>query len=147
MKYTKTPAGQLALKERHGILVPRLRSAFILFDGQRTTMDVLLATHGMGVTQDDIDSMVGLGLLAPAPDQAPAPPQIRVPALPEYERYQRAYPMASQLAGSLGLRGYRLSLAVEAATEWSMLEALIPQLRDAVGRERFEPLRQTMTAF
>ena len=74
MILVKTQAGQDALKDRHGSLSSRQRSAFILFDGKRTLGDVLTATAAMGITQDDVQSMIALGLLEPAPGQAPSKP-------------------------------------------------------------------------
>ena len=46
MKYAKTEAGQLALKERSPQLTSRQRSAMILIDGKKTLDQVLAATAG-----------------------------------------------------------------------------------------------------
>ena len=51
MVSSKTQAGQEALKDRHGGLSSRQRSAFILFDGKRTLSEVLAATAAMGITR------------------------------------------------------------------------------------------------
>jgi hypothetical protein len=61
MVLVKTQAGQQALKDRHGSLSSRQRSAFILFDGKRSTEEVLSATAPMGITRDDIQSMIDQG--------------------------------------------------------------------------------------
>src|SRR6218665_1916534 len=53
MVLIKTQAGQEALKNRHGRLSSRQRSAFILFDGKRSIDEVLGATVAMGITQGD----------------------------------------------------------------------------------------------
>ena len=66
MVFVKMQAGQEALKDRHGGLSSRQRSAFILFDGKRTLSEVLAATAPMGITQDDVQTMIAQGLLAPA---------------------------------------------------------------------------------
>ena len=65
MHFVKTSAGQQAFKERHADLSPRLRSAFLLFDGQRSLAQVLQAVAGMGVTQDEILALVEREWLAP----------------------------------------------------------------------------------
>jgi hypothetical protein len=57
----KTPLGQQAFKERSIRLTPRQRSAFILFDGNRSVSEVLDA--GVGVAREDIDQLIELGLL------------------------------------------------------------------------------------
>ena len=64
MIYTKTELGQSALHSRAIPLTPRQRSAFIMFDGKRSVDDVLKVTAGLQVTPEDVDHMVGLGLLA-----------------------------------------------------------------------------------
>lgn len=147
MKLVKTPAGQQALKDRSAALLPRQRSAFILFDGQRSTADVLAATQGLGFTQTDVEYLVGMGLLAPAaPVQAAAPAAQagEPPQATSADRYQRAYPLAAQLTAGLGLRGYRLNLAVEAATDDAQLLALLPRIQEAVGVEKCGALAQAL---
>ena len=68
----KTAAGQQAFKERHGALSLRQRSAFLLFDGQRSLAQVLEATAALGISWDDVRNMVDAGLLelAEAPSYA-----------------------------------------------------------------------------
>ena len=66
MVFVKTQAGQEALKDGHGGLSSRQRSAFILFDGKRALSEVLAATAAMGITQDDVQTMIAQGLPAPA---------------------------------------------------------------------------------
>ena len=153
MILAKTDTGVQVMKDRSVALSPRQRSAFILFDGRRGLDDVLAATAPTGVTREDIERLVALGLLAdPAvrvgaaepvyPDTVPAglgelpgpPPR------PPQRRYAEAYPIAIQLTSSLGLRGFRLNLAVEAAGSHEQLAALAPKIREAVGPEKFLPL-------
>ena len=169
MVLVKTPAGQEALKHRHGSLSSRQRSAFILFDGKRTTGEILAATAAMGITQDDVQAMVAQGLLAPVGGQMPAAAANPVagpatPALAEapatdlgtvaspvegsgrspMERYQAAYPIATELTAGLGLRGFRLNLAVEGAGSFEDLAALAPKIREAVGDAKFERLDKAL---
>ena len=169
MVLVKTPAGQEALKHRHGSLSSRQRSAFILFDGKRTTGEILAATAAMGITQDDVQAMIAQGLLAPVGGQMPAAAANPVagpatPALAEApatdlgtvaspvegsgrsptERYQAAYPIATELTAGLGLRGFRLNLAVEGAGSFEGLAALAPKIREAVGDAKFERLDKAL---
>ena len=154
MILVKTEAGQQAFKDRSVRLTPRQRSAFILFDGKRSVNEVLEA--GMGIAAEEIHQMVELGLLGrvgasaeaanaasvampasavPAPTSRPDP----IPAAPErshQERYKDAYPIATQLTGSLGLRGFRLNLSVEGTSSYEELLALAPKIRAAVGAEK-----------
>jgi hypothetical protein len=164
MALIKSEKGQSAFKTRSPELSPRQRSAFILFDGKRSILDVLRATAGLGVTGEDVDNMVASGMLTGTPDApdtkglmtpvpspalapAPAPAEgtstLAMPAFVEstpQERYQRAYPIATRLTAALGLRGFRLNLAVEAAGSYEQLLELAPRIRDAVGDEKFVPL-------
>ena len=157
MLLIKTPAGQETLKDRQGGLTSRQRTAFILFDGKRTTAEVLAATAAMGIIQDDVQSMVAQGLLAPVAAQAAAPVSARAGgALPslelsdevsgrsDMERYQAAYPIATELTSAMGLRGFRLNLALEGAGSFSDLAALAPKIREAVGDAKFARLEKAL---
>lgn len=150
MRLIKTLAGQQALKERKGKLTLRQRSAFILFDGKRSVAEVLAATAPMGITPQDVQSMLDQGLLEPAPgSEPPAQPPAAPPAdsgRSDQERYQAAYLIATEITGGLGLRGFRLNLSVEGASGFDGLVALAPKIREAVGDARYERLRQALFA-
>ncbi len=143
MKYTKTAVGQQAFKERSAQLSAKQRSAFILFDGVKPLEQVLAATAGIGVSQADIEHMLAQGFIAaPQPAAAPsaAPAGGRTPA----QRYAEAYPLATKLTASLGLRGFKLNLAVEAASGYEELIGLLPKLREAVGAQACEELERAL---
>ncbi|MGJ7506916.1 hypothetical protein [Variovorax sp. GT1P44] len=170
MILVKTEAGHQVLKDRSLRLTPRQRSAFILFDGKRSVTDVLEA--GMGIAREDIDQMVELGLLGQpgeskglangaalamqavlepsprAPTVAPASAQpVAQSATSErssQQRYKDAYPIATQLTGSLGLRGFRLNLSVEGTSNFEELFELLPKIRAAVGPEKVVPLERAL---
>lgn len=165
MILVKTETGQQVFKDRSIRLTPRQRSAFILFDGRRSVGDILTACEG--VTVQDVDQMIELGLLgqtgqvvapvasqpvavavpvlleAYASDLAPRAAAVREPepaSLPAgrslQQRYKDAYPVATQLTGRLGLRGFRLNLAVEGTSSYEDLLALAPKIRASVGTEK-----------
>jgi|KBSMisStaDraftv2_1062788.scaffolds.fasta_scaffold588850_2 hypothetical protein len=157
MILVKTEAGQRVLKDRSIALTPRQRSAFILCDGKRSVVDVLEA--GMGVSREEIDQMIAQGLLAlvgeggvavaaiPAASPAPAPaPVAAAPAAgrSDQQRYKDAYPIATQLTGSLGLRGFRLNLSVEGTANYEQLLALLPKIEAAVGPEKAAALERAL---
>lgn len=158
MILVKTAAGQALLAHRQGSLSPRQRSAFILFDGQRTVQQVLVMTAAMGITLDDVQTMLAQGLLvareggkpsvpkpaAPAEASAPAPVQEEKEAHSSEHRYKRGYPIAVELVGALGLKGFRLNLAVERAMGFSELAALAPKIREAVGATAYARLEQAL---
>ena len=165
MIYLKTQLGQSALQSRSVPLTPRQRSAFILFDGKREIHEVLKAMAGLGVTPDDVGHLVSLGLLAPAiAATAMVAPGMNadktgagmpssaalsfnadgVPTVSAQAHYSKAYPIATRLTARLGLRGFRLNLAVEAAGDIDKLKELAPKIREAVGPEKFLELENAL---
>ena len=151
MIYTKTELGQSAMHSRAIPLTLRQRSAFILFDGKRSVDEVLKVTAGLQVTAEDVQHMVSLGLLAAAvaATSVVAPPESArnadgSPTLSAQEHYSRAYPIATRLTASLGLRGFRLNLAVEAAGDLTKLQQLAPKIKEAVGAEKFKELQNAL---
>jgi hypothetical protein len=159
--YAKTPKGQATLQNRSVALSPRQRSAFILFDGKRTYDDVLRMTVGLHVTQADIDYLLEQNLLAMSGTALNVmPPTISTKTDLQYsaplrtaatlsvvetqERYLKAYPIATRLTSDLGLRGFRLNLAVEAAGSFQKLCDLAPKIKDAVGPEKFKELENAL---
>lgn len=159
MIFAKTPAGQQALKERQGsTLTPRQRSAFILFDGRRSADEVLAATAAMGITMDDVQAMLAQGLLEPVAGgvtpkvpgstagtatSAATDPALQV-ARSAMQRYQAGYPIAIELTAGLGLRGFRLNLAVEGTTGYQQLAELAPRIQDAVGDAKYARLASAL---
>lgn len=141
----KTEAGQQAFKARSAQLAGKLRSAYLLFDGQRTVQDVLQATQGLGVSLADVEGLLQDGLLAMPMPAAPALAPTSTPsARTPQERYRDAYPLAVTLAGTLGLSGFRLNLSVEAATSYEQLAVVAPRLKEAVGTVAYAPLAQAL---
>lgn len=172
MIFIKTELGQDAMQHRSVKMTPRQRSAFIMFDGKRDSSEVLNMTSRIGVTPEDINHLVSLGLLAPLVTVAdstlepavvgvttPANSGVPVPAaskaalsetadgkptLSAQAHYSKAYPIATRLTASLGLRGFRLNLAVEAAGNLDKLKELAPRIKEAVGPERFLELENAL---
>lgn len=148
MRYLKTETGQQAFKERSPLISARQRSLFIMFDGQKDLNQVLAATQGLGVSQADVDYLVGHGFLQA--DSTQAAPQVTAAASPPMdqrsamERYQEAKSMATSLTASLGLRGFRLNLAVESASGYQELLALLPKIQDAVGSKACRELERVL---
>lgn len=146
------------LQDRSPGLSPRQRSAFILFDGTRDVDEVLKLTKALGATAEDISRMVELALLAPkdaaddrkqadaaqVPLAAPAASAGEFPALYDQAHYARAYPIGVRLTSNLGLRGFRLNLAVESAADLEALKDLAPKIKEAVGVDKFKELEDAL---
>lgn len=173
MYLVKTVAGQQAFKERHQDFAQRLRSAFLMFDGKRSLAQVLEAISATGVTQEEVLNLVSKGWLATpeqeagaeddtgvavsensAPSLAPAAVQVASAVVPVYRkavdaedsqrRFKKAYPLAVGLTGRLGLKGFRLNLAVEAAMGYEQLVALAPRIREAAGDSAYGELHKAL---
>lgn len=157
MAHTKTDTGLQAFNTRSGQIAARLRPAFILFDGTKTDEQILSITGKLGVTQSDIDHLVQQGFIsgesssegirvdldAPAqrvsqleatfqaPDaaKASAPAATRTPQ----ERYRDAKPLATMITANLGFKGFRLNMAVEGASGYDELLALLPKIQATAG--------------
>ena len=166
MILVKTQAGQQVFKDRSVRLTPRQRSAFILFDGKRSVSEVLEAGMGIGREDIDqmvepglLGQVGGMAEAANAgtvampveptrsPARQPERPaaatlQVEASATPAMgspsaqQRYKDAYPIATQLTGSLGLRGFRLNLSVEGTSTYEELLALAPKIRAVVGDDK-----------
>jgi hypothetical protein len=144
----KTLDGHRVLKDRSVRLTPHQRSAFILVDGKKTVEQILAATRAAGVTQADIDRLLELGLVekplfAAAVENA-AKLEAKRGGRSLEEKFQEAYEIATMLTANLGLRGYRLNLAVEQATNYMELSALAPRIREAVGDDSYEMLERAL---
>lgn len=146
MGYAKTTKGHDVVKTRSVALAPRMRTLLLLCDGHREAPE-LLATVA-GATQADLDELLVQGLI-----EAPASASVAhgtatntaaVDAVPaqgtepvvadEATRYREAYAIATQLVSELGLRGFRLQLAVESAMTLKQLSELAPRLREALEK-------------
>ena len=146
MRLAKTEAGKMAVSDRSIPLSPRQRSALIIFNGERSLEEVLKMVAGLGFTKVDVDHMVSIGLLvdvdllgATKIDVQPKPiePLGGFVELDDAQaRYKIAYPLATQLTASMGFRGFRLNLAIEAAGSYSQLVQLFPKIKEAAGAEK-----------
>ncbi|MBG6075790.1 hypothetical protein [Polaromonas sp. CG_9.11] len=67
-----------------------------------------------------------------------------LPSATAQARYSKCYPIATRLTAGLGLRGFRLNLAVEAASDLDKLRELAPRIKDAVGPEKFRELQSSL---
>lgn len=161
MIYVKTPEGIAARQTHSAAMNPRQRAAFIMFDGKRDSSEVLKATSGIGVADIDIQYLVDAGFLALF-EVSPAAASTRLasaqlaplaalgdgrPSQLSQANYSTAYPIATRLTAALGLRGFRLNLAVEAAGDLEKLKELAPRIKEAVGAEKFKELEDALYSY
>jgi hypothetical protein len=142
MTLAKTDAGLRMLKDRHSGLSPRQRAALILFDGHRSLHDVLAVTAPGGVTREDIERLMEMGLVAELP---PMPAfSDSGPGGLDRDRYLQAYRIATALTAALDGKWGDLNLSVEAADNLEDLQALAPRIRAAVGPLKFARLEAVL---
>jgi hypothetical protein len=158
MRYKKTSLGLEAMKTRGVTATQAQRTALIMVDGKKTAAEILAAMSGIGLTQADIAKLVELGFIEPVDGEspvavssvtaapAPAASPVTKPLANEsdQELYQRAYPIATKLTSGLGLRGFRLNLALESAGNYADLVKLAPKIQDAVGDAKYAELKAAL---
>lgn len=154
MKYIKTELGQQAFKARSPLFSVRQRTAFIMFDGQKTVEQVLASGAALGLTLEDVDHMAAQGFLlaaeepkaaAPSPAAAAASAEpVPVTGLTSAERFVQAKTLCTRISASLGLRGFMLNMLVEEAENLKDLEELLPKLKAAAGVKAVLPLEELL---
>lgn len=150
MLLMKSKLGQIAFKERSALFSSRQRAAFILFDGRATVADILLAMAPLGLDRFDVDVMCEHGFLEPAPGlasqayDASSTQASYAPVPLDPGRYLHAKPLATQVTAKLGLKGFRLNLAVESATDFEALVALLPKIQAMAGLEACAELERAL---
>lgn len=166
MRHQKTDLGRQTFKERNLALSARQRSAFILFDGNRDDITILQSLAATGINHEDINFLVQTGLIEPVKDNNTEAGRASFgsrsgasantntagqfysePAdsnMSEQDRYKLAYPIAGKLTSGLGLKGFRLNMALEAAGSYQDLLAIAPKIREAVGDDKFAELQRAL---
>jgi hypothetical protein len=171
MAHHKTELGQLAFKERSVLMSNRQRSLFLLMDGARSVDQILLLTKALSSSQADIDHLVSVGFIASGDVSAQAVASAKPPISPispspvvdmvssvadvgevvsnprtPQERFAEAWPMATQLTAGMGLRGFMLNLAIEKASGYDELLALLPKIQETVGTAKCAALERALKA-
>ncbi len=146
MIYVKTAAGRQALKERAENMPRKYHFPFLMCDGVRDSADILAASVQHGFTSVDLYQMVQLGFVEPASKTiAPALQAVTAPtsessSSPNANAMIEAHHLATAMTAKLGLRGFRLNMAVETASSLQDFRALLPKIEEAAGVATAKPL-------
>jgi hypothetical protein len=155
MIYKKTELGRQALRERSDAMPRKYHFPFLMCDGVRDHADILTAEARTGFTLADFEQMVRLGFIQPASvssqgglvdpqQQSMSPAAITPQVLPTQQQanvFFEASIMANALSARLGvLGGFRINLAVQAASNLADLNTIVPQLEKALGAQVVKPL-------
>jgi hypothetical protein len=147
MRFAKTERGQQEVKSRELQLTMKQRAALVLCDAKRPGQSVLDNLAAVGSSADDLQALVRLGLVDELPDAEETAAQearAALQAVPPIERYRIAYPIATSLASTLGLRSFTMTLAVEQATSYEDLCGVATRLRPLVPPEKYLTLHQAL---
>lgn len=147
MRLAKTDKGIQVMRDRSVPLTARQRGAFILCDARYPKDRVLANAKMAGVTETDIRYLMQLGLVVELPDEHELAAQRAAQEFhdrPAGQRFKEAYPIAVGLSASLGLKGFRLNMAVERSQSYEELCSVAPALKAAVKPEVFKPLEAVL---
>jgi hypothetical protein len=147
MRLAKTEAGVRAMKDHTLSLTARQRAALILCDAKRPRTHVLHNLATVGSTEADLIALKQMGLVQDvfdADEEAALEEAERRKARAPLERYKEAYPIAAQLAASLGFKSLKLSLAVERADGYESLCEVAKTLQGLVRPEAYAALHKAL---
>lgn len=164
----KTDKGLEALRTRDPALPKRLRTAFILFDGNKNVAQVMqLLPSSPALELEDVYGLLQSGWLELLnPSLAPQMPARTEPSAATLAataqkiaasaqhpsihnpstRYQQAYTLITNSLGEMGLRGFRLQLAIEKADGYEGLVAALPRLRASLDAKKMQQIEKILLA-
>ena len=154
IRYSKTDAGRQEIEQRTRRLPSALRSILLMVDGQRDAGELASLIESLRAPADTLQQLADLGLIeaseqvAAVPEPVPAPAVAQVEATgtsaevaANTERFQALYAMMSEsIRNHLGLKGYFLQLKVERCSTVAALEALLPDVAEALGKAKSDAL-------
>lgn len=148
MIWTKTAFGRAEIGSRALVHERARRNLFLLIDGVRSQDSLLGSVDGIGL--GDFDQLARLGLIArgsanppttsrPASAESPVsrPAALHTGERPPAPGYGHITAKLTQLISSeLGLRGFRLTLAVEKAADLSELEPVAQRVLAEIAKRK-----------
>jgi hypothetical protein len=162
---SKTALGIQVMKDRSVNLSAQQRSALILCDGKRSAEEVVRMTSAVGVSLQDIQALMALGLVdqaasanpvavAPIASTAAFSPQsvpagIGVAPAAQAENaasvdYSAALNAAITLCSNLGFKGFGLNMALTGVDSLEKLQKLAPEIRRVAGDTKYKALHEAI---
>jgi hypothetical protein len=146
--FSKTDAGKQEILERSRKLASGARSILLMADGQRNEAELTALIAALHAPPDTLQQLLALGLITAARQDARVaeaaagkrpgadagmPPS----AQPAGEKYLALYAlMTDSIRAHLGLKGYFMQLKVERCTDLDALQALLPEMANALSRAK-----------
>ena len=129
--YSKTAAGRAEIDSRAHKLSPALRSVLLLVDGRRDANALRALAAGVHAPADALEALTRMGLIAAGPEWASAA------VATSARRVRKAGSLMVQAVQEhLGLLGFFMQKKIERCTDVTELEALLPDVGEAVARAR-----------
>lgn len=147
MRYAKTQAGHDAIKDRSAVLTHKQRAALVLCDAKRSREQLLHNLAAVGSCTVDLLYLHSQGLITEVmepSEHAKEEAARQLASVPPTERYKNAYPIATRLSSSLGLKGFTVTLALERSSSYEELCSVATKLRSLVPREQYADLHQAL---
>lgn len=129
--YSKTAAGRAEIDSRAHKLSPALRSVLLLVDGRRDANALRALAAGVHAPADALEALTRMGLIAAGPEGSSAA------VATSARRVRKAGSLMVQAVQEhLGLLGFFMQKKIERCTDVTELEALLPDVGEAVARAR-----------
>lgn len=156
MSYSKTEAGRQEIEQRSRKLPANVRSILLMVDGQRSPSELATLIESLRAPADTLQQLQEQGLIelrstqgeamTAAADPLPAAvaPVVTTAAV---GRFNALYNLASEaIRTHLGLKGYFLQLKVERCSTAEEIEALLPDVAEALAKAKSEALGRRLLA-
>lgn len=128
--FSKTAAGREEIESRARKLSPALRSVLLLVDGRRDAATLRTLAAEIRAPGDALERLASAGLIAMPAGAAPG-------ADAKARRVRKVGGlMARAVQEHLGLLGFFMQKKIERCTDVAELEALLPDVGEAVARSR-----------
>jgi hypothetical protein len=156
----KSALGIQVMKDRSVSMSAQQRSALILCDGKRSAQDVVSMTAAVGVTMQDIQTLLDLGLVVMNAVVAPSSAALPIsPALAQTTAegvanvapqetpapsvdFSAALNTAITVCSNLGFKGFGLNMALTGVDSLEKLQKMAPEIRKAAGDVKYKPLHE-----
>jgi hypothetical protein len=138
--FSKTASGRTEIDVRSRRLPPVLRAVLLLVDGQRDASALRALAAEIHAPADALEQLAAMSLIAATPEAAESPVTPDAAA----RRVRRVSSlMAQAVQEHLGVLGFFMQRKIERCTHVAELEALLPDVGEAVARARgFDSARQ-----
>lgn len=157
MTVKKTALGIQVMKDRSVSLTPQQRSALILVDGNRSAEEVVRMTTAVGVTANDMQALVTMGLVeltvepkaAASQGGAMARGAEAASAVPSSSSnsevapqnagvdFQVALNAAITFCSDMGFKGFGLNMALTGVDTLEKLQKFAPEIRKTAGDKKY----------